>query len=100
MKYLGTYDREGRKVQLVDATLKAGFSVALAFDAETKMLTSFTSPYFEMVFSDYRKTGDMTLPFQIERQNMMRIRFDDIKLNMPVDDSKFAKKINCYDVPN
>ncbi len=100
LKYVGTYERDGRKVHLIDGKSKDGAAVALAFDVETKMLSYFTGPYFGMIFGDYRKTGEMTLPFRIEREHLMRLQFDEIKLNVPVDESKFVKKINCYDLPN
>ncbi len=100
LKYAGSYERDGRKVNLIDATSKFGSSVAMAFDVETKMLSYYTGPYFGMIFADYRKTGDLTLPFRIERENIMRLQFDEIKINVPVDETKFVKKINCYDLPN
>lgn len=100
LKYVGTYERDGRKVHLIDGKSTDGAAIALAFDVETKMLSYFTGPYFGMIFSDYRKVGDLMLPFRIEREMIMRLQFDEIKLNGPVDESKFVKKINCYDVPN
>lgn len=100
LKYLGNYERDGRKVNLIDAESKDGTSVALAFDVETKMLSYFNGPGFGMIFGDYRKVGETKLPFRIERESIMRLQFDEIRLNVPVDESKFLKKINCYDVPN
>ena len=100
LKFAGSYERDGRKVNLIDATSKLGSSVALAFDVETKMLSYYTGPYFGMIFGDYRKAGELTLPFRIEREGIMRLHFDEIKINVPVDEAKFVKKINCYDLPD
>lgn len=100
LNYAGTYERDGRKVNLIDAELKEGASVALAFDVETKMLSYFTGPAYGVIFGDYRKVGETMLPFRIERENLMRLQFDEIRINVPVDESKFVKKINCYDLPN
>lgn len=100
LKYAGTYDRDGRKVHLIDAQSKRGTAVALAFDVETKMLSYFTGVAYGIIFSDYRKVGGLTLPFGIERERLMRLKFNEIKINTPIDDSRFTKKINCYDVPN
>lgn len=100
LKYMGTYTRDGRKVHLIDGKGVSGTSLAFTFDVETKMLTYLTGPVYGMVLGDYRKVGDLTLPFAIERESLMRLRIESIKVNQPIDDAKFARKKNCYDIPN
>lgn len=99
LKYAGTYERDGRKVHLVDAQSKSGENIAFTFDAETKMLSYYTGSLYGIIFSDYRKVGDAMMPFGIERERLMRLKFDEVKLNGTIDEGRFAKKINCYDVP-
>lgn len=100
LTYNGVYTRDGRKTHLISAESESGVDLAFAFDVETKTLLHFTGPYYGTIFTDYRKVDGMTLPFSIERETLMKLRLDSIKINQPIDDTKFAKKINCYDVPN
>ncbi len=100
LRYSGTYERDGRKVHLIEADWKAGSSIAFAFDVENKTLTYYTGPSYGLLFGDYRKVGDLLLPFSIERERLMKLKFESIKVNQPIDESRFVKKINCYDVPN
>ena len=100
LKFAGSFERDGRKVNLIDAMSKDGSPVAFAFDVETKMLSYYTGPNYGMTFGDYRKAGDLFLPFRVEREGLMRLTFDEMKINAGADDSKFSKKVNCYDVPN
>lgn len=98
--FVGTFDRDGRKVNIVDARTRDGYYLALAFDAETKELVSFVGSYYSVNFSDYRKTGALKLPYRIEREGVMNITLESITLNAPVDESKFLKKQNCFDKEN
>ena len=97
LTFAGVFDREGRKVNLIDARTRDGYYLALAFDAETKELISFTGSYYAMTFSDYRKIGGLKLPYRIERERIMNIQLNEIKLNVPIDEAKFVKKENCFD---
>lgn len=98
LKYLGTYDREGRKSHIIDG--RFGYiPVALAFDVETKMLVSFTSNGPPITFGDYRKVGTIMLPFHVAIERTYDIELSEIKLNIPVDESHFKKKENCFDKP-
>ncbi len=99
LKYAGTYDRDGRKVHLVDARSKAGSPIAFTFDVESKMLSYYTGLAYGIVFGDYRKVGNLTLPFSVEREHIMVLKFDSVKVNSPIADDRFSKKVNCFDVP-
>lgn len=97
LKSQGIYDRDGRKVHLIDGKSKDGMLIALAFDVETKMLVNFTGSYYGIAFADYEKVGDLTLPHFIERERIMNITLDSIKLNTKIDPANFEKKQNCFD---
>jgi len=100
LKYHGVFDREGKKVHLVDGKSKDGMMIALAFDSKSGLLVSFTGAYYGMNFGDYEKAGALLLPHKIERERIMTLDLLDITLNEPIDPSKFAKKLKCYDVEN
>ena len=100
LKYHGVFDREGKKVHLVDGKSKDGMMIALAFDSKSGLLVSFTGAYYGMNFGDYEKAGALLLPHKIERERIMTLDLFDITLNEPIDPSKFAKKLKCYDVEN
>ncbi|MEP7213813.1 MAG: S41 family peptidase [Acidobacteriota bacterium] len=100
LTFVGVFERDGRKVNLIDARTKDGYYLALAFDVETKELVSFTGSYYAMTFSDYRKAGDIKLPYRIERERVMNVALDEITLNAPIDEAKFLKKENCFDKEN
>ena len=98
--YKGVYDRQGRKVQLIEAATSKNYSVAMAFDLETKRLVSYATSAMELSFDDYRKTAELFLPYSISRQNLMNIKIDEIKLNEKIEDKEFSKKENCFDKAN
>ena len=100
LNYNGIFDRKGRKTHVISAKTSRGADVALAFDVETKFLVSFIGSYSGISFDDYRKTGDLMLPFIIEREAIMTIKLDEIKLNPQIENSKFNRKENCFDQSN
>jgi hypothetical protein len=91
------FDREGKKVHLVDGKSRDGMMIALAFETKTGLLVNFTGAYYGMGFGDYEKAGDMLLPHRIEREGIMELDLDEITVNEPVDPSKFEKMLKCYD---
>lgn len=97
LKFAGTFDREGRKTHVIDGRTRDGYYLAMAFDVETKLLVSMTGSYYALNFSDYRKAGDLLLPYKIERERVMNITLDEILVNVPIDQKYFSKKENCYD---
>ncbi len=98
LKYHGVFDRNGKKVHLVDGRSKDGMMIALAFDVKSGLLVSFTGAYYGMNFGDYEKAGELLLPHTIERERIMTMTLEDIEINKPIDPSKFAKKLKCYDI--
>ena len=100
LKYQGVFDREGKKVHLIDGRSKDGMMIELAFDVKSSLLVSFTGAYYGMNFGDYEKAGELFLPHTIERERIMTMTLEEISVNKPIDPAKFAKKLKCYDVEN
>ena len=97
LKYDGEFDRLGKKVILIEFVTDEGQSVAMSFDAESKLLVSAASTWGRIDFDDYRKTGDLLLPFSIDNGSTEKFRLETLTINAEVNDSDFAKKIHCYD---
>ncbi|HQU86009.1 MAG TPA: S41 family peptidase [Pyrinomonadaceae bacterium] len=100
LKYQGIFDRLGRKTHILEGKTSEGFTIALGFDVETKFLVSYVGTYFGMSFGDYRKVDNLMLPFYIEREGMMEVLVEDIKINTKMDESIFMKKEKCFDRAN
>lgn len=100
LKYQGAFDRQGRKAHVIEAVSIEGTTLALAFDVETKFLVSYNGTYFGFSFGDYRKVGNLMIPFTIEREGLMQIRLDEAKINQMIDEAVFTKKENCFDRAN
>jgi Periplasmic protease len=98
--YLGIFDREGRKVHLIDGETKEGLTVALYFDTETKMLSGFEGPTGGVEFGDFRTSGELSVPYRVRMRSVLDIEFEEIKLNVKIDPSVFVHKERCYDRPN
>ena len=100
LKFSGIFDRRDRKTQVIEATTKTGEKAALAFDRETGLLTAYIVGAYGFTFDDYRKVENLRLPFAVERDGYMKIKFDAITINSAPAAEVFAKKINCYDKAN
>jgi carboxyl-terminal processing protease len=100
LKYQGVFARGERKVHLIDGKSKDGMLVALAFDSDTGLLVNFTGAYYGVSFDDYRKTGDLLLPYEIERERIMTITLDEVKINQAIDPANFIRKEKCFDREN
>jgi carboxyl-terminal processing protease len=99
LEYEGIFDRSGRKAHLVNATGRLGETIALAFDVETKMLVAYAGAGRAYSMGDYQKVQDLMLPFSMEKDGI-DITVSEIKLNIPIEEGNFKKKINCFDRPN
>jgi len=100
LSFTGTFDRDGRKAAVIEGKTKDGTDVAFAFDVETKMLVNLTRSYRSTSFGDYRKVGDLFLPFLIERGYAAKVRLDTISVNQTIDPAIFTKKVSCFDRPD
>jgi len=100
LNYQGIFDRQGRKAHLIEAITAENLIVALAFDVETKLLVSYVGGYYGISFGDYRPVENLLLPFHIEREGLMNINIEEIKLNPAIEEGVFAKKENCFDKTN
>ena len=99
LTYLGVFDQDGRKYHLVEGKMPSGYVIELKFDVGTKLLVSFTSVYSTMSLGDYRKVGNIMLPFNIDAAPAFSVKLSEIKLNPDLDDSYFRKKEHCFDKP-
>ena len=95
--YQGIFERQSRKVHLVEIVTKDDMTIALAFDVETKLLVSYVRLFYGISFGDYRRVENVMLPFRIERESIMDIKLDEIKLNPAIEAGVFMKKENCFD---
>ena len=98
--YQGSFDRQGKKAHVIEAKTEEGLIIALAFDVESKLLVGYVGQFYVVSFGDYRQIGNLLLPFQIERENLMKITLNEILLNPTIDESNFSKKENCFDKAN
>ncbi len=99
INYLGIFDRKGRKIHVIEAESTTGTSIALGFDVETKMISSLASTFFTLGYGDFRRVGDILLPFHVENGSATSIHLSEIKLNTPIEPSVFQPKEHCFDKP-
>ena len=86
-------------MHVIQAESSTGATVALGFDVQTGMLASLASSWVTISYSDFRKVGNLMLPFQIENGRFMTIRLDEVKVNTEIDASVFRPKEHCFDKP-
>jgi hypothetical protein len=96
--YLGEFQRKGRTAILVKAVADNRVEIALAFDQKTKFLIHRVGMYTDVSYDDYRKVGDLMLPFWQTRSDAVIIKLTEFKLNVPLEDSVFIPKDNCFTV--
>src|SRR5215510_15055941 len=99
---LGTALLENREAYVIEAAPPRGQPEKLYFDRQTGLLVRLDvvpnlgqeKMQVQMYFEDYRAVDDVKLPFAIRRARpgfTLTYQFDEIKLNAPVDDSRFNK---------
>jgi Periplasmic protease len=97
LAFKGIFERDGKKTAVIEGRTKMNTDLALAFDVENGDLVNFTRGYSSTSFGDYRKIGGLSLPFAIDQSGYIKIQLDEIKINTPIDQSLFTKKIACFD---
>jgi carboxyl-terminal processing protease len=97
VKFLGTFDRLGEEVHLVEVKTKNGFGFVLAFDVKTGFLVNRSGAATEVLYDDYRKVGDYFLPHKIVKGNTVTLEFDELQINADIEDASFEKKSSCFD---
>ncbi len=100
IKFTGTFERLGRKINLIEATSKEGIKIAFAFDIETKFLVSRSGTYIDATFEDYAKTGEIMYPMTQSRSFQLKIKLSEVNFNTKIDDKKFLKEDNCFTKAN
>jgi len=53
--YQGVFDRQGKKVHIIEAETAEHINVAMAFDVETKLLVSYIQQFYAVSYDDYRQ---------------------------------------------
>lgn len=97
VKFLGNFERSGKKVNLIQVKNAEDNGFVLAFDAATNLLVHRSGAATEVSYDDYRKIGDYLLPHKISRDWTIEIEFDEIEVNAEVGDEDFAGKLSCFD---
>jgi hypothetical protein len=100
LSFTGTFDRDGRKTAVIEGRTKLGSQVALAFDVETGLLVNMTVGPVSISYSDYKKVGNVMLPFKIDRSGVMKVEVHSITVNQPIDPAAFLKRERCFDKAN
>jgi carboxyl-terminal processing protease len=96
--YVGEYDRNGKAAILLRAITADGVETAFVFDKVSKLLLQRTGAYLNSSYGDYRKVDGLMVPFWQTRSDSMVIKLSEFKLNVPVEDSFFVPKDNCFSV--
>ena len=94
--YLGEYQRKGKPAIMIKAVTEEGIEIALAFDEKTKFLVHRVGYYTDTSYDDYRKVGDLMMPFWQTRSDAVIIKLSEFKLNVPLEDSIFVPRDNCF----
>jgi hypothetical protein len=97
-KYLGIFDREGKKAHVIEISSNFGDNLGLAFETTTGLLISYAGRYGSVTYSDYRKTGSLLLPYKIETGSTFSILLGTISLNVTIDEAVFRRKQHCFDL--
>lgn len=95
INFESSFEKNGRKINLVRAVTFRGSVVYFAFDADAKLLVSRAGTGVSASFGDYRKVGERLFPFLIT-EGSMTYKLDEIKPNAIVTDEKFAPKADCF----
>lgn len=97
VKFLGNFERSGKRVNLIQVKNAEDNGFVLAFDAATNLLVHRSGAATEISYDDYRKIGDYLLPHKISKDWTIEIEFDEIEVNAEVGDEDFAGKLSCFD---
>jgi carboxyl-terminal processing protease len=96
--YVGEYQRRGKPAILVKGITADGVEIAFAFDKTSKLLLQRTGIYINSSYDDYRNVDGLMMPFWQSHSESMVLKLTDFKLNVPVEDSFFVPKDNCFSV--
>lgn len=101
MKFEGQYESDGKMVQVISALSAKGESIAMTFDPAAKTLVRIatTGTGTTVEFDDYRKVGELLLPYKLSMGGMFNFELRTLIVNEKIDPSAFEKKQNCFDKP-
>lgn len=100
INYIGTFDRLGKKVHLIEAVAEKGTRIAFSFDAETNLLVSRAGTFLNYTFEDYKTFGSISIPTTQTRNVIIKIKLREVKFDAPISESKFVKEENCFTQTN
>jgi carboxyl-terminal processing protease len=95
----GIYTVDERSVHLITAKSATGVETAFAFDTQTKFLVKRTNNFTgDTEFADYAEVAEgIYLPLTIKKGNLFTFRLTGVELNFPVEETRFRKKVSCFD---
>lgn len=99
LAYDGVFDAEGKSLHVVEGRTAKGTDIGLTFDTKTGMLVRYTLPGLMYTFEDYKKAGDLVLPYTLKIDGIMDIKMDSIKINEKIDPANLEKRERCFDKP-
>lgn len=94
--YLGEYERKGKMALMVKGVTAGGSEIAFVFDPKTKYLLHRVGGGIDIAYDDYRKVGDLMMPHWQTRTESLVLKLSEFKLNVPLEDSIFIPKDNCF----
>ena len=95
--YKGAIENDGQRVHVIQGITTEGVVHGLAFNVKTGMLVTFVQPGMIQNLGDYRRVGEVTVPFALDVSGVMKIQLDSVKFNTPIDRSFFERKTFCFD---
>jgi len=75
-----------------------GTAIKYYFDAENGLLLRENDAFYE----DYRDVNGVKLPFVVRQESPLAnivIRLNEVKVNIPIDDARFAERDDCFTKP-
>ncbi|HEV7861013.1 MAG TPA: S41 family peptidase [Pyrinomonadaceae bacterium] len=82
---------EGSETYVVEMTPDYGLPSTFYFDVKTGLLKRQDSIYFE----DYKEVDGVMIPFTLRSPNTT-VKLTEVKHNIPVDDSQFLEREDCF----
>lgn len=98
LKYGGEFtDADGQKMVFITGLIGNTHEIMLTFNISTGFLKSVFVGGSSTEYDDFRKVGEVMLPFKALLYNSLALEFEKIDINLKLDPKVFEPKINCYD---
>lgn len=99
LTFLGEFERDGKKVNLVEAASELGLKTVFAFDSASNLLVHRAGTYTDIAYGDYRKVGEILFPFEQSRSGVFSLYLDEVRLNEKIDENIFVARESCFEKP-